>query len=114
MAEYITKEAAIQAFECGDADVFEEYWDYEDCYESGFSRDSIKSTINAIPAVDVAPVVHARWDDSGRYTFPGGSKAVSCTKCGCKLTVSEFQLNKWNYCPVCGAKMDAGEIGETN
>lgn len=57
-------------------------------------------------AADVAPVVHARWDDSGRYTFPGGSTAVRCTECGCALTVSEFRLNKWNYCPVCGAKMD--------
>ena len=61
-----------------------------------------------------APVVHARWDDSGRYTFPGGSTAVRCTECGCALTVSEFRLNRWNYCPVCGAKMDGSEIGETN
>lgn len=106
MAEYITKEAAIQAFERGDADVFDDYGDYGDCYNSGFSRDNIKSTIDAIPAVDVAPVVHGRWDDSGRYTFPGGSTAVICTECGCALTVSEFRLNRWNYCPVCGAKMD--------
>ena len=114
MAEYITKEAAIQAFERGDPDVFDDYGDYGDCYNSGFSRDNIKSTINSIPPFDVAPVVHARWDDSGRYTFTGGSMAVSCTECGCKLTVSEFQLNKWNYCPVCGAKMDRSEIDETN
>ena len=67
-----------------------------------------------LPAADVAPVVHARWDDSGRYTFPGGSTAVRCTECGCALTVSEFRLNKWNYCPVCGAKMDGSEISETN
>ena len=60
----------------------------------------------SIPAADVAPVRHGRWDDSGRYTFPGGSTAVRCTECGCKLTVSEFRLNKWNYCPNCGAKMD--------
>lgn len=65
-------------------------------------------------SADVAPVVHARWDDSGRYTFPGGSTAVRCTECGCALTVSEFRLNRWNYCPVCGAKMDGSEIGETN
>ena len=79
-----------------------------------FNTGSVFRAINRQPAADVAPVVHARWDDSGRYTFPGGSKAVSCTKCGCKLTVSEFQLNKWNYCPVCGAKMDRSEIDETN
>ena len=70
--------------------------------------------IDSAPSADVAPVVHARWDDSGRYTFPGGSTAVSCTECGCKLTVSEFRLNKWNYCPNCGAKMDGSEIDETN
>ena len=67
-----------------------------------------------IHTADVAPVVHAQWDDSGRYTFPGGSTAVSCTNCSCKLTVSEFRLNKWNYCPNCGAKMDGSEICETN
>lgn len=79
-----------------------------------FNTGSVFRAINRQPAADVAPVVHARWDDSGRYTFPGGSTAVSCTNCGCKLTVSEFRLNKWNYCPNCGAKMDGSEISETN
>ena len=64
------------------------------------------------PTVDAVPVVHGRWDDSGRYTFPGGSTAVRCTECGCALTVSEFRLNNWNYCPVCGAKMDGGDNTE--
>lgn len=50
MAEYITKEAVIQAFEWGDADVFE---DYGDGYISGFSRDAIKKIINSIPAIDI-------------------------------------------------------------
>ena len=59
---------------------------------------------------DVAPVVHGRWDDSGRYTFPSGAAAVRCTNCGCALTESEYRLNNWNYCPVCGAKMDGGAI----
>ena len=60
------------------------------------------------PTADVVPVVHGRWDDSGRYTFPGGSTAVRCTNCGCALTESEYRLNNWNYRPVCGAKMDGG------
>lgn len=64
--------------------------------------------IEALPAANVAPVVHGRWDDSGRYTFPGGGTAVRCTECGCALTESEYHLNNWNYCPVCGAKMDGG------
>ena len=67
-----------------------------------------KREIAEMPAADVAPVVHGRWDDSGRYTFPGGGTAVRCTECGCALTVSEYHLNNWNYCLVCGAKMDGG------
>lgn len=61
---------------------------------------------SALLAADVTPVVHGRWDDSGRYTFPDGGTAVRCTECGCALTESEYRMNNWNYCPVCGAKMD--------
>ena len=63
----------------------------------------------ALTEDDSVPVVHGRWDDSGRYTFPSGSTAVRCTNCGCALTESEYRLNNWNYCPVCGAKMDGGD-----
>ena len=48
MAEYITKEAALQAFEWDDADVFEEYGD---SYNSGFSREAIKNIINSNIAI---------------------------------------------------------------
>ena len=89
MAEYIEREAVIDLITC-------RYENPEICTQE----------INSIPAADVAPVVHGRWDDSGRYTFPGGGTAVRCTECGCALTVSEYHLNNWNYCPVCGAKMD--------
>ena len=68
--------------------------------------DGVYAVIAAFPAADVAPVVHGRWDASGRYTFPGGATAVRCTECGCALTESEYHLQNWNYCPVCGAKMD--------
>lgn len=91
MAEYIERRTAIEHLNV---------W----CGGCG----SAVECILAEPAADVAPVVHGRWDDSGRYTFPGGSTAVRCTECGCALTVSEFRLNNWNYCPVCGAKMDGG------
>lgn len=73
-----------------------------------FNTGSVFRAINRQAAADVAPVVHGRWDDSGRYTFPSGDTAVRCTNCGCALTESEYHLNNWNYCPVCGAKMDGG------
>ena len=68
----------------------------------------LESILAGMPAVDATPVVHGRWDDSGRYTFPSGAAAVRCTNCGCALTESEYRLNNWNYCPVFGAKMDEG------
>ena len=70
--------------------------------------DEVSGVVDACPTVDAVPVAHGRWDDSGRYTFPSGSTAVRCTNCGCALTESEYHLNNWNYCPVCGAKMDGG------
>ena len=92
MAEYIEREAAEDA--AGEAYLkgLNPLWELRD-----------------VPAADVAPVVHGRWDDSGRYTFPSGNAAVRCTNCGCALTESEYRLNNWNYCPVCGAKMDGAE-----
>ena len=95
MAEYITKESAIEAFEWGDTDVVE---DYGDGCIFGFSRDAIKNTINSIPAADVTPVVHGRWimhDDEFGLT------------CECSVCHIET-MGDGNYCPNCGAKMDGG------
>lgn len=84
-----------------DADVASRWMEQNEAYMDA-------EILRAIPTVDVVPVVHGRWDDSGRYTFPSGAAAVRCTNCGCALTESEYHLNNWNYCPVCGAKMDGG------
>ena len=62
MAEYITKEAVIQAFEWGDVDVFE---DCGDGYISGFSRDAIKKIINSIPAIDIKKDIKKEETDNG-------------------------------------------------
>lgn len=91
MPEYIEREAAEDAVGEAYLKGLNPLWELRD-----------------VPAADVAPVVHGRWDDSGRYTFPSGNAAVRCTNCGCALTESEYRLNNWNYCPVCGAKMDGG------
>lgn len=62
------------------------------------------------PLPDVAPVVHAYWDDSGRYRFErDGSLAIPCSNCGCALKEDEYKKYIWNYCPSCGARMDLKE-----
>lgn len=101
MAEYIDKNATVGILKAMSRNA--------DCECIKKRLEKAAKRVNTMPAADVAPVVHGRWDDSGRYTFPSGSTAVRCTECGCALTVSEFRLNNWNYCPVCGAKMDGGD-----
>ena len=102
MAEYIKREALLLRIDCHGTNKF------------GMLDEDIRAFVKSQPAADVAPVVHGRWDDSGQYTFPGGGTAVRCTECGCALTVSEYHLNNWNYCPVCGAKMDGGADHEAD
>ena len=53
------------------------------------------------------------WDDTGRYQFMDGTKAIRCNKCGCALTVIEYQKYFYNFCPVCGADMRGEEHEET-
>ena len=105
MEEYIEREALEKNLNERLAYLLDKNGPY-DYFTDGY--DEAVSTVEEFLSADVAPVVHGRWDDSGRYTFPGGSTAVRCTNCGCALTESEYRLNNWNYCPVCGAKMDGG------
>ena len=105
MAEYIEREALEKNLNERLAYLLDKNGPY-DYFTDGY--DEAVSTVEEFLSADVAPVVHGRWDDSGRYTFPDGSTAVRCTNCGCALTESEYRLNNWNYCPVCGAKMDGG------
>ena len=106
MAEYIEREALEVELNHRLNFLMAENGEY-DHYTSGF--DEAVTRVENFPAADVAPVVHGRWDDSGRYTFPSGNTAVRCTNCGCALTESEYRLNNWNYCPVCGARMDGSD-----
>ena len=54
--------------------------------------------IEALPAADVAPVVHAQWIEDG-------SGIIICPECkrGYNL-IAKYT----HYCPNCGAKMDGG------
>ena len=62
-----------------------------------------KAEINAIPAADVAPVVHGRW----KYYHKQG-KAV-CTNCSFERGVDD-NFGRAVACPNCGAKMDGDEV----
>ena len=91
MAEYIEREAAVTVCDK----------QYRECLrKSDFCGDTVAwnicADIKAIPAADVAPVVHGRW-------IPFHSEAAGdiqyCSACEIGFGA------KTDYCPHCGAKM---------
>lgn len=87
MPEYIDKDDAY-------LDVCE-HWD-GDMLPGDFD-----DIIRAVPAADVAPVVHGEWLNGKTFL----ENAV-CSNCN---TTYEAYYSKYQYCPNCGAKMDGGE-----
>nr|DAU67435.1 MAG TPA: hydrogenase/urease nickel incorporation protein [Caudoviricetes sp.] len=89
MAEYIEREALIAEFKrlgLGENGLVERVF-----------AEGVYTVIEAIPAADVAPVVHAYW-------IPCDNGGYFCSNCD-KRAGFRFDLE---YCPRCGAKMDGG------
>ena len=89
MTEYIKRDAAIEMLH---------YYSDESC-------SSVVSDFESIPAADVAPVVHGRWERRGFFWY--------CTCCNVGyLTIwyptiyENIPESRYKYCPNCGAKMD--------
>ena len=88
MDEYIEREAAKRAA-C----------DALELYRSEY--DAIEESIDKVPAADVAPVWHGRWQ-AIKSNGIGGTGRCSC----CEKAIYGYRA--YNYCPNCGAKMDGG------
>lgn len=90
MSDYIEREAVLRRL--------------ESCV--GWSRpsESAYEDIQAMPAADVVPVVHGKWE-----VFDGCSnEGVYCSVCHKKVYKVEYANKRFKakYCPNCGAKMD--------
>lgn len=71
--------------------------------------DYLKKTIDAIPAADVAPVVHAHWveyPECLKYPNAYNDDHIVCSACKECFSVLDNDTERFNYCPNCGAKMD--------
>lgn len=84
MAEYIERSAAIEAA--------------KHAWAKGLEPSQY---IEALPAADVAPVVHGEWI-LFRRSVTGAYSLYYCSACNAGGMV------KSDYCPSCGAKMDGG------
>ena len=84
MAEYIDREEALMKL-----------------MQDGCSVKNLQS-ISDMPAADVAPVRHAKWEI---VVGSNGKEYMVCT--GCRK--QQDLTGVFSYCPNCGAKMDEKE-----
>ena len=71
----------------------------DDAYEQGW-YDAI-CCLEHIPAADVAPVVHGRWEAKG---YVCGESEFECSVC--HKTEWRTRISRFMWCPFCGARMD--------
>ena len=99
MAEYIEREAISE-------EIRKYYYKNppNSSYEEGFDRglDRAQRAILDAPAADVAPVRHGRWVPT---KAPFMNECEDCSVCGYRTVWG----HRYNYCPICGAKMDGGD-----
>ena len=84
MAEYIDREAALMKL-----------------MQDGCSAKNLQS-ISDMPAADVAPVRHAKWEI---VVGSNGKEYMVCTGCRKQQDLTDV----FSYCPNCGAKIDEKE-----
>lgn len=87
MAEYIDRERLKQSIHSSDL--------------TNREKTALLLCVSSVPAADVEPVRHGRWE-----IYLGGNE-IMCSSC--KSTFFTENGNGSRYCPHCGAKMD-GEV----
>lgn len=99
MTEYISREDVLRKFIEGDGhddDRFTEGYN--------FAVQEYREKVKKIPSADVQPIRHGRWLSSDACIT---IDCQVCSECRSNILMDRFY---YDYCPVCGARMD----GDTN
>lgn len=102
MDEYISREEAIKELH----EVYEnEYPTASGDFDEYASHD-VPNVLRNIPSADVQPVKHGRWlpSDSCITAAYGTIHCQICSECGADLM--EDNDYDYDFCPVCGTRMD--------
>lgn len=99
MATYIELEVAVRAFNNFDAGRA----DSPPC--TLLTPEEFAEYLDELPAADVAPVVHGRWEYPPQtFNTLGQIRCPFCAWWSLDPSIDGI----YNYCPNCGAKMDGG------
>lgn len=98
MSEYIEKEALRQF------PIRKDHYDKENGDEHFiFGIEAVLGYAENLPAADVAPVVHGRWEQIKEWATKAKYR---CSVCGREImSAVKVNIEKYPYCH-CGAKMD--------
>ena len=88
MTDAISRSAAIEALD-------------QHSYETISDYDKTVELLNELPALDVAPVVHAHWIKT--FGSDGFVSTLRCSKCN---NSENSTYIPGNFCWFCGARMD--------
>lgn len=100
MDGYISRQAAIEALD-------KEYRYGADIDRCGLA--TALDEIESIPAADVVPVVHGKWEDKEviHKRCIEEWQSARCSACGkYHTTPYMYYFDDFKFCPNCGAKMD--------
>lgn len=100
MSEYIEKETLRQF------PIRKDHYDKENGDEHFiFGIEAVLEYAENLPAADVAPVVHGRWEQIKEWATKAKYR---CSVCGREImSAVKVNIEKYPYCH-CGAKMDGG------
>lgn len=93
-----------------DADALAKFIDYghlNNPNEKLYSENDIREMIDMMPTIDAVPVRHGKFIGTEYDGYADGSPVYyewKCSVCGC---IFEDDEPTYNYCPNCGARMDA-------
>lgn len=108
MAEYIKQKDILRKFTFEHGNYIPEV--DVDNFPNTVSIKDIRRIIREIPAADVAPVRHGKWTEVQKENIWGDIISVfECSLCGKYTIGAKGIMEKFNFCPNCGAKMDGKE-----
>lgn len=110
MPEYVDKEKAIDLFYSIDPENDGSDGCTTVLVSDDYTSEEIEEMLSLLPAADVAPVVHGRWEGRITSAFYGlddfgepiyrDATFYRCSICSRKSAIKE------KFCPSCGAMMD--------